>query len=411
MREREPTPPAGFKVPKTGPGPTTSGRRWRRNILRIVAATALALAALPMVPLVFLTVIGETRSGRLVGLSAALVLAALADLARLLRYPPERLGTAWVAPVALVALALVGLLAARRPTAPLDQTSTSPGLHSYVAGAAASDRVPGSEILPESDVLKLGAAIVSRLVPGMNAEERLRVRSTLHSIDRDLGSDPSSSNLPSMTGVALTGLLGLDDGAGHYYAYVPPHEPGERLPAIVFLHGNAGNFKVMPWAWKPFADARKLIIVAPTHGFGFWVPSSVPVVERVRADAVARLPIDPSLVWLAGLSDGGKGVTRVATHAPERYRGLIYLSPTMIADELADPGFAASWKGRPVAVIHGGRDRNVSPATVARGVEILREHGVAVEPTVMPEEDHFLFFARRAVVFDLLAAWLDAQGR
>ena len=28
----------------------------------------------------------------------------------------------------------------------------------------------------------------------------------------------------------------------------PEPRPGERLGAVVFLHGNGGNFQVMPWA-------------------------------------------------------------------------------------------------------------------------------------------------------------------
>ncbi len=80
----------------------------------------------------------------------------------------------------------------------------------------------------------------------------------------------------------------------------------------------------------------------PTFGFGFWGPGGVAAVERARVDALARLPIDAGRVYLAGLSDGGKGVTRTAAAHPDHYRGLIYLSPTMLLAELGAPAFTAA---------------------------------------------------------------------
>ena len=134
-------------------------------------------------------------------------------------------------------------------------------------------------------------------------------------------------------------------------------------------------------------------------------------VDRVWADASRRWPIDPRRVYLAGLSDGGVGVTRSGLAHPGRYRGLIYFSPTMRLDELARPEFVEGWKGRPIRVFQGDRDWSVSKSTVDPAVDLLRRQGSAVEYDVFPGEDHFLFFSRRPEIFERLGAWMAGIER
>ena len=104
-------------------------------------------------------------------------------------------------------------------------------------------------------------------------------------------------------------------------------------------------------------------------------------------------------------------MTRSALAHPGRYRSLIYVSPTMRLDELGSPAFEAGWKGRPVLVFQGDRDVNVPKATVDPAVDRLRGLGVDVDYRVFPDEDHFLFFARRAELFDAIGVWMANLGR
>ena len=210
----------------------------------------------------------------------------------------------------------------------------------------------------------LGAAILTRLDPWMSTRHARRIRGVLGGLYDEMEAVPGTRSLGTVVNLAMAELLGGSfRNSGHYYAYVPENRPGERLGMIVFLHGNAGNHKVMAWAWKPFADRYKVAIVCPTFGFGFWGEGGVEAVERSREHALDTLPIDPGLVWLGGISDGGKGVTRTAAEHPERYRGLIYLSPTMLPDEVGSRPFLDGWKGRPALIFQGTTTTTSSGAT------------------------------------------------
>jgi pimeloyl-ACP methyl ester carboxylesterase len=256
--------------------------------------------------------------------------------------------------------------------------------------------------------VQLVVALATRLAFWIGGTRGRQIREINGQLYREIASDPIATQVGSVLGLARRELLGRSFDVDHYYSYVPEHAPGERLGLIVFLHGNGGNLQILPWAWRPFAERERFAIIAPTFGFGFWGKGGVAAVERALGDARDRLPTDPGRVYLAGISDGGKGVTRSAVVHPTRYRGLIYLSPTMVLKELTASSFAVPWRDRPLFVAQGGRDWNVRPSSVDPAVERLRAAGCRVTYTVFPEEDHFLFFARREELFASIRRWMDA---
>jgi pimeloyl-ACP methyl ester carboxylesterase len=259
--------------------------------------------------------------------------------------------------------------------------------------------------------VKLGATIGSRLIPGIDHAHARRIRVETNRLYREVEADEAGKTLPSVAHLALAELTGRPFDAGHYFAYIPPRVEGERLGAIIFLHGNAGNLKILPWTWRPLADSRRLAIICPTFGFGMWGEGGASAADRVINDALQRFPIDPTRVYLAGISDGGNGVTRTAATYPARFRGLIYISPTMRVDELTAPNFAEAWRGRPVLVFQGDNDVNVRKKDVDPAVDRLRDMDVDVTYKVYPGEDHFLFFGRTAELCEAISAWMDQPPR
>jgi hypothetical protein len=381
-------------------------RRWLTRFARRLAATLIALVCvLLLAPLGLLTILGETRAGRLVGWLALTTIAALICGAAL-AWPVAR-WRAWSLALAtcLIAAGVLAVAVARVPTPALIERET--GLRSVVLGPAELMRPGPLGRLPERDLVKLGAAMGSRLIPGIDAGHSRRIREETTRLYRELDADEVGKTLPTVAHLALAELIGRPFDAGHYYAYVPAHAPGERLGAIVFLHGNAGNLKLMTWAWRPFAEAHRFAIICPTYGFGLWGEAGVRAVNRTLDDALRRLPIDPGRVYLAGVSDGGNGVTRAGRDRPSRFRGLLYMSPTMRVDELESPAYSGGWRGRQVLVLHGDRDVNVRKADVDPAVDRLRALGVDVTYRVFPGEDHFLFFGRSAEVFETISAWMN----
>ncbi len=385
-----------------------------RLIRRIGGLLIFALAMLVMGPLGVLFAVGETRNGRLIGLSCLTCVGAVACGLAAPLFPSVR-GIYW----ACGALGLLGvssflLTEAWRGRRQVCPNPTPFGLKAFSSRSESKDfqGLPGSrtELIPESDQLHIGAIVFTAL-PFVSRRRAKRVRDVVLDLSRSVEADPVARDLGSVFPLAVAELLGKEFDSGHYFAYIPKHDPNDRLRAVVFLHGNAGNFKIMPWAWRGFCEREKMILVCPTFGFGFWNEGGVESVERARSDACQRLPIDANQIYLAGISDGGKGVTRSAAAHGSLYRGLIYISPTMILGELSEPCFADSWRGKPVFVAHGAKDWNVRRSTVDPAVELLELQSSIVEYHVYPEEDHFLFFSEQGDLSKRISAWMSSSRR
>ncbi len=387
---------------KVAPDFSGSIRRIRRLLGLVVAPFGL----LALLPIALLTVMARTGSGKLAGWAALSSIAVMVATIVTVRSPSR--DARHVAAIVVPTLALIALVVLLYRRAPNGASPQGPGLRSDFPDPSAFRRASVWNLIPEVDQVMLGAAILTRLDPWMSTRHARRIRSVLDGLYDEMEAVPGTRSLGTVVNLAMAELLGGSfRNSGHYYAYVPENRPGERLGMIVFLHGNAGNHKVMAWAWKPFADRYKVAIVCPTFGFGFWGEGGVEAVERSREHALDTLPIDPGLVWLGGISDGGKGVTRTAAEHPERYRGLIYLSPTMLPDEVGSRPFLDGWKGRPALIFQGDDDHNVLRRDVDPAADSMRRGGIDVTYRTYPGEDHFLFFARRPEIFEAIATRLD----
>ncbi len=224
---------------------------------------------------------------------------------------------------------------------------------------------------------------------------------------REMDRDPDFWQLGSAMGGAYADVFGQPFDTGHYYLYVPRNRLPGALPAILLLHGSAGNFKAYTWAWAKLAETRGCVIVAPSFGFGDWTqPGGERAALAALEDASKWVEIDASRVYLAGLSNGGLGISLLARRAPQRYRGLIYLSPVMPPDILDQPEFQAAWKGRPVLVVTGEADERIPLRYVTERAQRLMDGGVAVTYRTYPGEDHFLFFSQLDDVLRHISAWL-----
>ncbi len=385
--------------------PEVPFRTLRRFLRASLALLVMGGLVVSLGPLAFLTAIAETRAGRLVGVGAIVTTAMIVTIVAMVRWPTRP----WLGAVSLILLGGVwGWIAwDLNQRAPSGKSTGKDGLQSYFLNGTTLRRGSFLNLLPEVDQVRLGTTMMTRLVPWMDREHARRLRRIAISLAHDVETAQENRDLGSVTYLALDEVTGRRFDVGHYYAYIPRHEPGERLGAMVFIHGNSGNFKMLPWAWRSFAESERFIIVCPSYGCGFWGRGGVEAVERVRLDALARLPIDPVKVYLAGFSDGGNGVTRTASAHPESYQGLIYCSPTMRLDELAAPSFSRGWQGRPVLIFQGDKDWNVLKKTVDPAVELLRRQGCQVSYVVLPGEDHFLFFARSQDVFTSIKQWMS----
>ncbi len=269
-----------------------------------------------------------------------------------------------------------------------------------------------SNILPEMEQINLGFQVMPHLDPIFTADQAQRVAVPTFKIYRELESDPNFHELGSAMSWVYADLAGDPFDVGHYYLYVPRQHHDGPLPAIVFLHGSAGNFKGYLWQWAKLADQQGMVVIAPSYGFGDWSQASgLAAIQHALDDAATQVALDPTHIYLAGLSNGGLGVSRAAFAEPDRYRGLIFISPVMDTAIVDGAAFLSQWRDRPVLVMAGEADERVPYSYVAKRVAILQTAGVRVTHKVYPGADHFAFFTQADEVLDDISQWLANIGQ
>ena len=275
----------------------------------------------------------------------------------------------------------------------------------YLRGGGAS-RIAPTNLVPEVDQLVLATYLVWVPDPVMTWASALRLRAAIRSAYAGTAREPQARALGTAMGDAIT-----DRDTGRMFVYEPLHGPGERRPAILFLHGSAGSWKGYFHGQVALARRRRFAVAQPSFGFGQWSrPEGLAAIERARAWLVAQPWVDPARVYLVCLSNGGRGVTRTLLAGPARYRAVVFVSaviePRVIDRAPLDP----SWRGVPMLVLHGAEDDRIPVDYLDEGVAALRDQGVAVTEERFPGEDHYLIFTARERVLDAIGRWLTRAG-
>jgi len=290
----------------------------------------------------------------------------------------------------------------------------SPVSHRFTSSATFS-RYALANVVPEVEQVDLGLLAAPLLDPVLTHSQARRVSRLAGSIYGEMERDANFHALGSAMSWTYADRLGLPFDVGHYYLYVPRSAAAGRRGAIVFLHGSAGNFKAYTWIFSHLAERLGYVLIAPSYGMGDWRrPGAPSAVLRALEHASKLAQIDPHRVFLAGLSNGGVGVCRLARDHPGRFRGLVLISPVMAGTIVNDQAFREHWRGRRVLILTGQADRRVRIDSIRRHAEAMKSGGVNVRQIVYPGEDHFLLFSEYRKVLEDLGAWLaeaDASRR
>ena len=204
-----------------------------------------------------------------------------------------------------------------------------------------------------------------------------------------------------------------------YRAIVTPgREHGEKLPLIVFLHGDwqdgtdnesqlagygNGSLELVDRAREGNVP---LVYVAPQTTGGYWPPRRV---AAVVADALKRFPIDPRRIYLTGISDGGTGVWDALKAWPQCFAAGVPMSGMTELSGLAPIAGVPQW------IFHGAKDNDTDIETGYGGamvgsravVRALRAIGGEPKYTEYPEGWHPIW--HQAYATPELLGWMLSQ--
>lgn len=267
-----------------------------------------------------------------------------------------------------------------------------------------------ANLVPEMDQLLLATYVVPAMDRLMDERNTKELRGQVQAVYGEMRASPEFERLGSVLNLTYRDIFLGERPAGHFYEYIPGGAVQGRMPVFIFLHGSLGNFKGYLWVWKRMADEYGFAIVAPTFGVGNWgAAGGEEAIERARLYCASHPRMDPSRIYLAGLSNGGLGVCLGARRSPDSYRGLLFISPVLDTAMLLAEPFSAAWRDKPILVLHGAADNRIPIAYVKGAVDQLRRSHLRVESQFYDDQTHFLFFTIRDKVREQIGSWMSSN--
>ena len=232
----------------------------------------------------------------------------------------------------------------------------------------------------------------------------------------------------------------------HNQLFLPKDiRPGERRPAIVFVHGGPVR-QMLPgyhymevyhlfYAVNQWLASQGYVVLSVNYRGGVGYGKSFRMAPNTNArgnseyqDVVAggrylqsRPDVDPRRVGIWGLSYGGLLTSEALARNSDMFIAGVDLAGVHLYGSSLDPENLAykssaiseidHWTS-PVLVIQGDDDRNVNFAQSVGLVQLLRAHNVPYELFVMPDDTHeTLLYKRWVPIWDRMEVFLNKYLR
>ena len=216
----------------------------------------------------------------------------------------------------------------------------------------------------------------------------------------------------------------------NYRLLWPDYDTIRKYPLVIFLHGSgergSDNESQLKWGVSNFATDQEMashpaIVIAPQCPENMeWsafdgnkknrqlslnpVPSKpMTLLIDLIHDLIKKLPVDPTRIYITGLSMGGYGTY----DAIERYPDLFAAAVPVCGG--GDVTRAPSIAHIPIWIFHGAEDAGVNPLHALDMIDALAKAGAHAGLTMYPATGHFSWLA--AYSDPLLMSWLFSQHR
>ena len=237
--------------------------------------------------------------------------------------------------------------------------------------------------------------------------------------------------------------LDAEDGFEFYnQLFLPPDlEPGERRPALIFIHGGSRrqmllgyhymHFYHMAYAINQYFANKGYVVLSVNYrsGIGYGrefrnAPGRGREGNTEYQDIRAageylrdRADVDPARIGLWGLSYGGILTAQGLARDSDLFAAGVDIAGVHLWGNSIDPESVSyqssaiseieNWTS-PVLLIHGDDDRNVAFSQTVGLVQLLRAQGVPHELIVFPDDVHdFLLHERWLTTFNATDRFFD----
>lgn len=209
----------------------------------------------------------------------------------------------------------------------------------------------------------------------------------------------------------VTRVVSLD-----YLLHLPPtYSRRQRFPLILFLHGSGERGSDVhqvkrhgiPRVVERWPDFPFIVISPQCPEHSTWTMQADALLLLLD-DTMKRYAVDPSRVYLTGLSMGGYGTWYLGSEHPERFAAIAPVCGGFNG-LLGYPDRVCQLRYTPVWAFHGAKDKIVPPSESRILVRHLRRCGGNVRLTIYPDAGHDCW--TRTYDNPKLYDWLSKQHR
>jgi hypothetical protein len=194
-------------------------------------------------------------------------------------------------------------------------------------------------------------------------------------------------------------------------------EKDKRYPLVIYLHGGTGTtintkgeraYEML----KPLADSMPLFLASPSasRSSQWWTPTGISRIFQTLRYMSLYYPIDPSKVFLAGVSDGASGCYALANVAASPFAGFFAISG--YGGIIASTGMKVQIENirqRPIYNVNAGMDRLYSLDIINEFLDYMENGGAQIVRKTYPQEQHGFDYRDRE--YDTLLTMIRSWSR